>query len=181
MMPPAMAAWKLPHPLVDRIPGKIARDLAALVERVAALKREGKRVVFTNGNFDLIHVGHARSLRHARALGDHLVVAINSDASVRGAKGPGRPLFPQEERAEIVASLECVDTVFVFEERTVDGVLEALRPHVHAKGPDYTPETVPERATVLAYGGEVAIVGDPKDHSSTSIQRDLRASEATRP
>jgi rfaE bifunctional protein nucleotidyltransferase chain/domain len=170
-----MAAWRLPQPLEDRIPRKIVRDLGELVLRIEALKRDGKTVVFTNGNFDLLHVGHARSLRHARALGDHLVVAVNADASVRAAKGPGRPLFPQDERAEIVASLECVDTVYIFGESTADDLLRALRPQIHAKGPDYTAETVPERATVLQYGGEVAIVGDPKDHSSTEIQQDLGA------
>jgi len=156
------------------IQSKIAGSLAELVERVEGLKRAGKRVVFTNGNFDLLHVGHLRSLRHARRLGDHLIVAINGDGSVRRAKGPHRPLFPQDERAEIVASLACVDTVFIFEGDTADEILRILKPHVHAKGPDYSLETVPERSTVLAYGGEIAIVGDPKDHSSTRLQERLK-------
>ena len=113
-------------------------------------------------------------MRHARSLGDTLVVAVNSDRSLRKAKGPGRPLFPEAERAEIVASLACTDTVFVFDDDTADATLQALQPHVHAKGPDYSLETVPERTTVLGYGGEIAIVGDPKDHSSTEILRRMR-------
>ena len=173
-MRPAMAIWRLPRPFEDKIPGKFCRSLEDVVHRVEALRRAGKRVVFTNGGFDLFHVGHVRSLRHARALGDHLVVAVNSDASVRRSKGPGRPLFPQEERLEIVASLDCVDTVFFFEDDTADRLIAVVKPHVHAKGPDYA-DTLPERSTVLSYGGEIVIVGDSKDHSSTEIQRRLRA------
>lgn len=168
-----MSVWKLPPPLRDSIPGKILPDLGHVLRRVEELKRAGKRVVLTNGAFDLIHVGHVRSMRHARALGDHLVVAVNSDESVRRAKGPQRPLFPQEERVEILASLECVDTVFVFEEDTADGVIEALRPHVHAKGPDYS-RVLPEHDTVSALGVEVAVVGDPKLRSSSELQEKLR-------
>jgi rfaE bifunctional protein nucleotidyltransferase chain/domain len=166
-----MCAWKLPPPLRDEIPEKFVPDLEALCRRIESLKQGGKRVVFTNGGFDLLHVGHVRSLRHARALGDHLVVAVNSDASVQRAKGPNRPLFPLAERLEIVASLACVDTVFVFEDDTADRLLGILKPHVHAKGPDYLRHGVPERATVLGYGGEIAIVGDTKDHSSSELQQ----------
>jgi len=165
-----MATWKLPRPLQDRVPDKFASNLDELRRRMEELKLAGKRIVFTNGAFDLMHVGHVRSLRHARALGDHLVVAVNGDESVRRAKGPLRPLFPLEERMELVASLECVDTVFAFEEDTADNLLRILKPHVHAKGPDYA-AVVPERATVEEYGGEFVIVGDPKDHSSTDLQR----------
>jgi rfaE bifunctional protein nucleotidyltransferase chain/domain len=162
-------------PPSDGVSRKILRDIDGLRRRVEDLKRESKRVVFTNGGFDILHVGHVRALRDARALGDHLVVAVNGDESVRRAKGHGRPIFPEDERAEIVACLACVDTVYVFHEPTVDRLLGDLRPHVHAKGPDYTLETVPERGTVLSYGGEIAIVGDPKDHSSSDIVRRLRS------
>jgi rfaE bifunctional protein nucleotidyltransferase chain/domain len=170
---PAKKLWSCPG---DNVFGKILPDLGAVLKRVEQLKREGKRVVFSNGAFDLLHVGHVRSLREARSLGDHLVVAINSDHSVRKAKGPDRPMFPEGERAELVASMGCVDTVFIFDDATADTVLEALRPQVHAKGPDYTEETVPERETVLGYGGKISIVGDPKDHSSTALQGRLRKS-----
>jgi rfaE bifunctional protein nucleotidyltransferase chain/domain len=164
-------SWTSPR---DGIGEKILGSMESARSRVERLKREGKRVIFTNGAFDVLHVGHVRSLRHARSLGDHLVVAINSDRSVRTAKGPGHPLLPAEERAEVVAALACVDTVFCFDAPTVDAVLLALQPHVHAKGPDYTLETVPERATVLSYGGEIAITGDPKDHSSSELLRRLK-------
>ena len=167
----ATDTWRAPP---DGVEEKLLAGLGPVKLRVEALKRSGKRVIFTNGAFDILHVGHVRSLREARSLGDHLVVAVNSDRSVRAAKGPGRPLFPEAERVEILACLECVDTVFVFDSTTVDSVLVALEPHVHAKGPDYTLETVPERATVLAYGGEIAITGDPKDHSSSDFHRRLK-------
>ena len=149
------------------------RGLEEAAARMSGLKRARKRVVFTNGGFDLLHVGHVRSLRHARALGDHLMVAVNSDRSVRSRKGAGRPVFPEGERVELLAALACVDSVFVFDGETADEVLRVLRPHVHAKGPDYAIDTVPERATVIAYGGEIAIVGDPKDHSSSEVLRRL--------
>jgi rfaE bifunctional protein nucleotidyltransferase chain/domain len=116
-----------------------------------------------------LHVGHVRYLRGAAAEGDVLVVAVNGDEAVRALKGEGRPVMPAAERAEIVAALEGVDYVVVFETLTVEPVLRALRPDVHAKGTDYTPETVPERAVVAEYGGRVAIVGDPKDHSTTAL------------
>lgn len=165
----ATEAWR-----DEGIRRKIVGSFEELLERVEGLKREGKKVVFTNGNFDLLHVGHLRSLRHARSLGDHLIVAINGDVYVRRAKGPHRPLFPQDERAEIVASLSCVDTVFIFEGDTADEILRTLKPNIHAKGPDYSLDSVPERSTVLEYGGEIAIVGDPKDHSSTRLQDRLK-------
>jgi rfaE bifunctional protein nucleotidyltransferase chain/domain len=145
------------------------------VEELKVLVREaqsrGLRVVFTNGCFDLLHVGHIRYLQAARALGDLLVLAINSDASVCAVKGPGRPIQRQEDRAEILASLECVDYLLVFDAPTADSLLLDVKPDVHAKGTDYTVETVPERETVLAYGGEVAIAGDPKDHSTRDLIR----------
>lgn len=126
-------------------------------------------VVLANGVFDLLHVGHVRYLEAARALGDALIVAVNSDASTRANKGPGRPLIPEDERAEVVAALGCVDWVFVFDEPNVEHVLLSLRPDIHAKGTDYTSSTVPERAVVESYGGNVAICGDPKDHSTSSL------------
>jgi rfaE bifunctional protein nucleotidyltransferase chain/domain len=126
-------------------------------------------VVLANGVFDLLHVGHVRYLEAARALGDLLVVAVNADASVRANKGPDRPVVPEDERAELIAALEAVDLVVVFADRTVERVIAALRPDVQAKGTDYTPETIPERAAVEAYGGRVAVCGDPKDHSTSEL------------
>jgi len=141
-----------------------------MLERALQTDRaQGRSIVFGNGCFDLIHVGHIRYLEGARALGDRLVVGLNSDASVRALKGAGRPLQPQDERSEIVASLGCVDYVVVFEEPTAERLLLALKPDVHAKGTDYTIADVPERATVQSYGGRIAIVGDPKDHSSRDL------------
>jgi rfaE bifunctional protein nucleotidyltransferase chain/domain len=154
--------------------GEIVLDRAELVRRVAGLKAEGKRIVFTNGGFDLLHVGHVRTLKGARELGDVLLVALNSDASIQRNKGPSLPIIPAAERAELVASLSCVDLVTVFDEPRVDDLLLILRPHVHAKGTDYTKETVPERATVLGYGGEIAITGDPKAHSTSWIIKKIR-------
>lgn len=136
--------------------------------------RKGLVVVMANGCFDLIHVGHVRYLEGARAEGDLLLVAVNSDPSVRELKGPLRPVMSGEDRTEIVAAFECVDYVFLFDDRTLDGILARLRPDVHAKGTDYTTETVPERETVRAYGGRVAIVGDPKDRSSRDLISRLR-------
>ena len=128
-----------------------------------------KDIVLANGVFDLFHVGHLRYLEAAAQEASILVVAINSDASTRGYKGPGRPIVPEDERAEIICSLTCVDHVLVFDSPTVVPILEALRPNVHAKGTDYSPETVPEAPIVSHYGGRVAICGDPKNHSSTEI------------
>jgi D-glycero-beta-D-manno-heptose 1-phosphate adenylyltransferase len=140
-----------------------------LLKRVAAVRNAGARIVLANGCFDVLHVGHLRYLAGARALGDVLVVGVNSDEQVAIQKGDGRPVLPANERAEIVAALESVSYVTVFEEPTVEELLLALRPDVHAKGTDYTTETVPERDVVRSYGGEVAIVGDPKDHSTSEI------------
>ena len=140
-----------------------------LIERVAAAKADGARVVFANGCFDVVHVGHVRYLTGARELGDVLVVGINSDEQVAIQKGAGRPLLPANERAEIVAALEPVTYVTIFNEPTVAELLLAIKPDVHAKGTDYTTDTVPERDVVRSYGGQVAIVGDPKDHSTSAI------------
>ena len=146
-------------------------DRNRLIARVAIARRNGARVVFANGCFDLLHVGHVRYLEAARAMGDLLVVAVNGDEQVRALKGEGRPLVPERERAEVVASLRAVDLVTVFHEPTVEQLLLAIRPDIHAKGTDYAEETVPERDVVRSYGGRVQIVGDPKDHSSTELVR----------
>ena len=132
-------------------------------------RSEGKRIVLANGCFDLLHVGHVRYLRAARALGDALVVALNSDASVRRLKGPGRPLLPAAERAELVGALSGVDAVVIFDEDRADTLIARLRPAVHAKGTDYREESVPERDAVRAIGGEVAIAGDPKAHATRDL------------
>lgn len=145
------------------------KSLAELKGIVAQLRASGRKIVFANGCFDLIHVGHIRYLQNARELGDVLILGINSDASVAALKGPGRPLQTQSERAEMLASLDCVDYVLLFDALTVDGVLHELQPDIHAKGTDYTQESVPERETVQAYGGQVAIAGDPKDHSTRDL------------
>ena len=140
-----------------------------IAERVKADRAAGRTVAFANGAFDLLHVGHVRYLEAAKAEADRLVVAVNSDASVRASKGEGRPILTETARAEIVAALRCVDYVVIFSDRTVDRLLTTLRPDVHCKGTDYTLDTVPERDTVRAYGGRIAIVGGPKDHSTTSL------------
>jgi len=158
---------------VSRSP-RLVPDLAALERRVAERRRGGERIVLTNGCFDLLHVGHLRAIDDARSRGDFLIVCVNDDAEVRRTKGPDRPLFPAAERAELLAGLRSGDAVLVFAEPTVDGILRAIRPDVYAKGTDYTPENVPEGPTVREYGGEIAIVGDPKDHSSRSILAKLR-------
>ncbi|HTK91276.1 MAG TPA: adenylyltransferase/cytidyltransferase family protein [Verrucomicrobiae bacterium] len=134
-------------------------------------RRLGKTIVLANGCFDLLHVGHVRYLAAARALGDALVVAINSDASVRRLKGAGRPLMSAPERAELLGALAVVDAVVIFDEDTVERLVGLLRPAVQAKGTDYTEATVPERAAVVAAGGRVAIAGDPKDHSTKDLIR----------
>lgn len=130
---------------------------------------KGKRVALANGCFDILHVGHLRYLQGARELGDALVVAINSDRSVRAIKDEGRPILNETERVALVSALRCVDYIVVFDEPDVSRVLDILRPSVHAKGADYTEQTVPERNKVLAYGGAVRITGDPKDHSTRGI------------
>ena len=140
-----------------------------LANRIAAVRENGARIVLANGCFDVLHVGHIRYLAGARELGDVLVVGINSDEQVAIQKGPGRPVLPANERAEIIAALESVTYVTIFDEPTVEQLLLALKPDVHAKGTDYTTDSVPERDVVRSYGGEVAIVGDPKDHSTTEI------------
>jgi D-glycero-beta-D-manno-heptose 1-phosphate adenylyltransferase len=142
-----------------------------LKQRVSEWRRAGTRVTLANGCFDLLHVGHVRYLRAARELGGKLVVAVNSDDSVRGLKGAGRPLMPAEERAEILAALADVDAVVIFPENDVRAIIREIRPDFQAKGTDYTAESVPERDEVEACGGRVAIVGDPKDHSATEIIR----------
>jgi D-glycero-beta-D-manno-heptose 1-phosphate adenylyltransferase len=148
-----------------------------LSARVRRAKEEGSRVVFANGCFDLLHVGHVRYLAGARALGDLLVVGINSDQEVATQKGKGRPILPAEERAELVASLESVGYVTIFNEPTVTELLLLLKPDIHAKGTDYTEETVPERDVVRSYGGRVAIVGDPKNHSTSEMLSRLEVNE----
>lgn len=145
-----------------------------LLERVEDARAKGATIVFANGCFDVLHVGHVRYLASARALGDLLIVGVNSDDQVRGQKGPGRPILLATERAEIVASLAPVDYVTIFDEPTVEQLLLFLRPDIHAKGTDYTEDTVPERDVVRSYGGRVAIVGDPKDHSTSSLLDRLR-------
>ena len=139
--------------------------------RVEQWRRAGDRITLANGNFDLLHVGHVRYLRGAKALGGRLVVAINSDESVRALKGEGRPVTPADERAEIVAALADVDAIVIFSELDVRPIIREIQPDVQAKGTDYTADTVPERDVVAEYGGRVAIVGDPKDHSTSGIIR----------
>ena len=141
-------------------------ELAALAARWRAA---GESITLANGCFDLLHVGHVRYLQGAKALGGKLVVALNSDASVRRLKGAGRPAMPEQERAEIVAALAAVDAVVIFDEPDVRALIRELRPDVQVKGTDYTAENVPERDEVLAYGGRVEIVGDPKDHSTSGL------------
>jgi rfaE bifunctional protein nucleotidyltransferase chain/domain len=147
----------------------LSRD--ELRRRVEQWRSAGERIVLTNGAFDLLHVGHVRYLAAAKALGGKLVVAINSDVSVRALKGEGRPVIPEQERAEIVAALAAVDAVVIFPELDVGAIIREIRPDIQAKGTDYTPDSVPERDAVLAHGGRVEIVGDPKDHSSSDIIR----------
>jgi len=142
-----------------------------LRRRVDEWRRAGERITLANGNFDLLHVGHVRYLQGAKALGGRLVVAINSDASVRALKGEGRPIMPDHERAEIVAALADVDAVVIFPELDVRAIIREIRPDVQAKGTDYTVDSVPERDAVAEYGGRIAIVGDPKDHSTSDIIR----------
>ena len=146
-----------------------------LVARVAEDRRAGRTVAFANGCFDVLHVGHSRYLAGSRDQADRLIVAVNSDESVRALKGADRPILPAETRAELVAALRAVDYVVVFPDTNVERLLRLVRPDVHCKGTDYTVDTVPERAVVREYGGRVAIVGDAKDHST----RDLLARAAS--
>jgi len=151
-------------PEINRI---LERDELAL--RLAEHRKCGARIVLANGCFDVLHVGHIRYLQGAKALGDVLVVGVNADEQVRRLKGAGRPVTSENERAEIVAALGCVDVVTIFREPTVTELLLEIKPEVHAKGTDYSIETVPEREVVRSYGGQVAIVGDPKDHSTSEL------------
>jgi rfaE bifunctional protein nucleotidyltransferase chain/domain len=152
-------------------------DRNRLIARVAIARKHGARIVMANRCFDILHVGHIRYLEGARLLGDVLVVAVNADEQVRLLKGEGRPFVPERERAEIIAALRPVDFVTIFPERTVEALLRAIRPDIHAKGTDYTEESVPERDVVRSYGGRVMIVGDPKDHSSTEMGRKVMSDE----
>lgn len=147
----------------------------AAAELSASARERGQAVVLANGAFDLLHVGHVRYLEGARSEGDILVVAVNSDESVRLSKGPDRPIVPERERAELVAALACVDAVFLFADRSVESVLREIRPAVHAKGTDYTADTVPERAIAEEIGARVAITGDPKDHATSRFLEELAA------
>lgn len=149
--------------------------LAEVVQRCAEARAAGRTVALANGCFDLLHVGHVRYLQGARAEADVLVVGVNGDDSVRRLKGEGRPVMPAEDRAIVVAALRAVDHVVVFPEDDVKALLLALRPDVHCKGTDYTPDTVPERDVVRGYGGRVAIVGDPKDHDTRALLARLRS------
>lgn len=151
------------------------KPLAKLRQIIAAEKALGKTIVLANGCFDLFHVGHIRYLRAAKSKGDVLVVALNSDASVRKLKGKGRPILHLKERAEILASFSFVDYVTVFNEPMVTRVLLALKPDIHVKGSDYRRETVPERETVKAYGGRIAIVGGPKVRNTSQVIQDIAA------
>jgi len=157
-----------------RMTGRVL-DLERARAAAEAARAAGRRVVLANGCFDLLHVGHVRYLEEARALGDLLMVGVNADASVRRLKGPGRPLMPAAERAEILAALRAVDHVVIFDDDTADRLVALLRPAIHAKGTDYTPESVPERAAVLAAGGRVAITGDPKQHSTRDVIAEILA------
>lgn len=159
----------------DFIERVVLRD--ELARRVANSRVSGARVVLANGCFDVLHVGHVRYLQGAKALGDLLVVGVNSDDQVRRLKGPGRPVTSAHERAEIVAAIESVDLVTIFPEPTVEALLLAIKPDVHAKGTDYTEDTVPEREVVRSYGGRVAIVGDHKDHSTSELIERLSDTE----
>ena len=160
---------------IDRPGGLMSQAAAAAF--VMARRREGLRIGFTNGVFDLLHPGHIRYLQAARLLADILVVGLNADESVRRNKGPTRPINRQEERAELVAALACTDFVVLFDEPDVRAVIRALKPDVQVKGTDYTPETVPERDELAAWGGRVAIAGDPKDHSTTELARRLKGGQ----
>ena len=147
-----------------------------LVKRIKADRGAGRTIAFANGCFDVLHVGHVRYLAGAAAQADRLVVAVNDDTSVKGLKGAGRPVLSAADRAEIVAAVDGVDYVLTFADPDVNRLLELLRPDVHCKGTDYTVDTVPERHTVLGYGGRVAIVGDPKDHSTRDLISRIKGS-----
>jgi rfaE bifunctional protein nucleotidyltransferase chain/domain len=159
---------------VIRSMGKIVGSLDELKAIVDRQKAAGKRVVFGNGCFDIVHVGHVRYLKGAKELGDVLVVAVNDDASVTGLGKRKEVVTPAAERAEIISAIDCVDYVILFGDATVENLLATLKPHIHAKGTDYTEGNVPERDIVMSYGGKVAIVGDPKDHSTRDIIKTIK-------
>ncbi len=150
------------------------QTLSSLKDILAKEKSNGKTVVFTNGCFDILHVGHIRCLKDAKSLGDILIVAVNSDQSVIGNKGAHRLFYPESERVEILEAIEYIDYILLFSDSTVDNILLELKPDYHAKGTDYTVDNVPERETVLSYGGKIAIVGDPKNHSSSEVKSKLK-------
>jgi rfaE bifunctional protein nucleotidyltransferase chain/domain len=154
----------------------VARD--ALLRRLAPLRQAGRTVALANGLFDLLHVGHLRYLEDAAKEADLLVVAVNADTSARALKGPGRPIVPEGERAELIAGFGCVALVTIFDEQSVEALLRSLRPDVHCKGTDYTAETVPERAVARALGIRVAIVGDPKSHATRDLVARIRTQTA---
>ena len=151
------------------------RTLEEAASFAASAKERGRTIALCNGVFDLLHVGHVRYLEGARAAADLVLVAVNADASVRALRGPGRPIVPARERAELIAALWCVDLVFVFEDEDVRAVLRAVRPTFHVKGSDYTPDTVPERDVAAEVGARVLITGDPKDHAATELIARVRA------
>ena len=154
--------------------GQIIRELAELKRIIDEEKERGRKVVFGNGCFDLLHVGHVRYLKGAKALGDVLIVAVNDDSSVTGLGKRKQVVTPARERAEIIAALEGVDYVILFSDPNVEHLLRTIQPHIHAKGTDYTEESVPEGEIVRAYGGRVAIVGDPKDHSTRDLIKTIK-------
>ena len=148
-------------------------DRKALIDEISLIRDTGADIILANGCFDLLHVGHIRYLTAAKELGGTLVVGINSDRQARLLKGEGRPFTPENERAELIASLKCVDLVTIFDEPTVEELMRAIRPDYHAKGTDYTVDSVPEREIIREIGGQVVIVGDPKDHSSTELSEKI--------
>lgn len=156
--------------------GRVFTNDTELAAAIEADRRAGRVVGFANGCFDILHVGHVRYLEGAKALVDRLIVAVNDDGSVRELKGEGRPVMPGVARAELIASLRCVDYVVLFGDRTVGRLLQELKPDVHCKGTDYTVDSVPEREIVKAYGGRTAIVGDPKDHSTRDLLARIQSS-----
>ena len=156
---------------------RLFRDVDELARELGPRREGGARIVLANGCFDILHVGHVRYLEEAAALGDLLVVAVNDDRSTRALKGSGRPVIPEEERAELLLALRCVDRCLLFGEATVDRIIRRLRPDVHAKGTDYTVESVPERETARDVGTETVITGDPKKHASREIIGRMRGDE----
>jgi rfaE bifunctional protein nucleotidyltransferase chain/domain len=157
--------------------GQIVHNISELKSIIDREKKLGKRIVFGNGCFDLLHVGHVRYLKGAKALGDVLIVAVNDDSSVTGLGKRKQVVTPAKERAEIIAALEGVDYVILFSDPNVENLLRTIQPHIHAKGTDYTEESVPEGEIVRAYGGRVAIVGDPKDHSTRDLIKTIKELE----